>query len=142
MILTITRLTKDTALRDIPHQYISPPISITIAAMVITTTTEEAKSNPIRTKVTKKMAAKEIPRLFNVSGHIWCIDRLEKPVQESFRSMSIRNRHLRWGFGSTQEAADIKPKKNIPKKKQQISEREVRSIDGPTCPNVRPMCSS
>ena len=69
-MLTMTRLTRDTAFKVMCHQYIKPPILTTIIVMVVTTITEENMSKPIKRKVTTKIAIKDIPILYNVSGHI------------------------------------------------------------------------
>ena len=41
-----------------------------IMAMMVMTTRADRRSRPIKTKVTRKMAAKEIPKDCRVSGHI------------------------------------------------------------------------
>lgn len=54
---TMTRLTSDTALREISHMYMRPNRSTIIIATVKVTIRAILKLNPRRTKVTKKMAA-------------------------------------------------------------------------------------
>ena len=54
---TMTRLTSDTALREISHMYMRPSRSTIMIATVKVTITAILKLNPIRTKVTTKMAA-------------------------------------------------------------------------------------
>ena len=41
-----------------------------IMAMMVMTTRADRRSRPIKTKVTRKMAAREIPKDCRVSGHI------------------------------------------------------------------------
>ena len=53
----MTRLTSDTALREIFHMYMRPKRSTIIMATVKVTITAILKLNPRRTKVTTKMAA-------------------------------------------------------------------------------------
>ena len=54
---TMTRLTRDTALREISHMYMRPNRSTMIIATVKVTIRAILKLNPRRTKVTTKMAA-------------------------------------------------------------------------------------
>ncbi|KYQ46171.1 hypothetical protein ALC60_14835, partial [Trachymyrmex zeteki] len=60
----------DTAFKVMCHQYIRPPILMTIIVIVIRTTSDEKISKPINKKVTTNIASNEIPILCNVSGHI------------------------------------------------------------------------
>ena len=69
-MLTITRFTRDTALRDMFHQYIKPRRFVTIITIVMMTTIAEHMSNPMRKNVTTKMAATERLKLPRVSCHI------------------------------------------------------------------------
>ena len=56
---TMTRLTSDTALREISHMYMRPNKSTIIIATVKVTIRAILKLNPRRTKVTTKMAAEK-----------------------------------------------------------------------------------
>ncbi|KYM85402.1 hypothetical protein ALC53_04645 [Atta colombica] len=60
----------NTAFKVMCHQYIRPPILMTIIVIVIRTTSDEKISKPINKKVTTNIASNEIPILCNVSGHI------------------------------------------------------------------------
>lgn len=57
--LTITRLTSETALKGIFHQYIIPIISVTIIATVNVTMNAVRSWKPINTNVTAKIEAAE-----------------------------------------------------------------------------------
>ncbi|KAF4517184.1 hypothetical protein B566_EDAN005616 [Ephemera danica] len=67
----MTRLTSETALREIFHQYMMPPRFVTIMVMVMRTARELNTSRPINKKVTTKMANMDIPRDLSVSGHMY-----------------------------------------------------------------------
>ena len=66
----MTRLTRETALRVICHQYMRPPRLRMIKMITRRLMHEETRSKPIRTKVTMKMAAREMARDWRVSLHI------------------------------------------------------------------------
>ena len=59
---TMTRLTRDTALREISHMYMRPSRSTIITDTVKVTIRAILKLNPRRTKVTTKMAAERKTR--------------------------------------------------------------------------------
>uniref|UniRef100_A0A1B6D8K5 Uncharacterized protein n=1 Tax=Clastoptera arizonana TaxID=38151 RepID=A0A1B6D8K5_9HEMI len=70
IILTITKLTNDTAFNVTFQKYINPPISTTIIIIVITTIKDAIISNPIKKNVARKIASNESPKFFKVSGHM------------------------------------------------------------------------
>ena len=57
-------------MRLISQAYISPPKLIIIIIIVINTIRAALKLNPVRRKVTMKIAVRDIDRDFRVSGHI------------------------------------------------------------------------
>lgn len=66
---TITKLTSETALREILHQYMKPSMSVMIMLMVARIMSEEARSN-VKKRVTMKTEAREMPKLIPVSSHM------------------------------------------------------------------------
>ena len=66
----MTRFTRETALREMFHQYMRPPRSIKIMTIVMRTTMEEATSRPDMMTLTMKTVPREIANDFNVSCHI------------------------------------------------------------------------
>ena len=75
---TMTRLTSDTALREIFHMYMRPNRSTIIIPTVKVTIRAILKLNPRRTKVTTKMAAEKKSKKL--------CQKLESKVQERFLS--------------------------------------------------------
>ena len=70
MPTAITRLTRDTALRVMCHQYIRPHRFTMIRMMISRLITLDTRSKPMRMKVTMKMAAREMPSDLRVSCHM------------------------------------------------------------------------
>ena len=60
-VITMTRLTRETALRGILHRYMIPNISKVIKLMVNTVRKAEMKSKPRRMNTITNTAASEIP---------------------------------------------------------------------------------
>ena len=58
-LITITRLTRETALSGISHRYMIPNISTVIMLIVKQTNKADTKSSPSSTKVTPKIAARD-----------------------------------------------------------------------------------
>merc|ERR1712142_34236 len=66
----MTKLTKETAFREMSHQYINPPKLVRIMKMIVTIMAADLRSIPMRKNVTKKIAANDMPRDCKVSSHI------------------------------------------------------------------------
>ena len=66
----ITRLTREMAFRVMFHQYMRPPMLSTMRIMIRRFMKEETISNPMKMKVTRKMAVMDIAKDDRVSSHI------------------------------------------------------------------------
>ena len=69
-LLTITKLTRDTALSEIFQIYISPMRLIIIIVMVHNTTNEDAKSRPDKIMLTKNTVIRDTPSDLETSVHM------------------------------------------------------------------------
>lgn len=62
-------MTRETALREISHQYMRPSMSAIIMAMVTRIMSDDVKSK-VKTSMTANTEAREMPKLAPVSRHI------------------------------------------------------------------------